>query len=94
MADTSDITPIITDHARERCAQMGISTKVAKRMVRRHDIAYAGNSLAKPALVLMSDAEPDIAVVVTMDYQVVITVLLRTEVQYDRDDGQGGRSAL
>ena len=28
----SEETPIITEHARERCAQMGISTKVAKRI--------------------------------------------------------------
>lgn len=26
--------PIISDHARERCVQMGISTKVAKRILR------------------------------------------------------------
>ena len=35
-------TPVLCEHARERCAEMGISTKVAKRIVREAAVVRPG----------------------------------------------------
>jgi hypothetical protein len=77
------MTPRLTHHARQRCAEMGVSTKRVKRIVQDPDTVRScryGNLLA------VSDAEPDLAVVYEdVDGQaVVITVLYRTSEVYVR----------
>lgn len=73
----------LSDHARERCAEMGLPTRVAKRIVRSHDMSWAG---AAGRTVAVSSAFPDLAVVYAakIDPPVVVTVLWRTQDQYDR----------
>lgn len=36
-------TPVLSRHARQRCLEMGISTKVAKRIVQRPNLRRPGN---------------------------------------------------
>jgi hypothetical protein len=69
----------MSNHARLRCEQMGISTKVAKRIVRSHDVAWTD---ADGRSVATSEAHPDLAVVYADG--VVITVLYRTQNAYVR----------
>lgn len=80
-------TPRMSIHARERCAEMGISTKVAKRIVQRPDLTRPGST--KPGedgrLIAVADAYPEYAVVFDPVDLVIVSVLFRTEVEYTRE---------
>lgn len=80
------ITPKMTKHAVQRCAEMGISTKVAKRIVRNPSITHAAR---EGRMVATSVDHPDYAVVYAADRETesvwVITVLFNTQVRYERN---------
>jgi hypothetical protein len=56
--------PVISDHARERAAQMGISTKVAKRIVRNPTMVLPDFQGREDRRFMFSRDEPEYAVVV------------------------------
>jgi hypothetical protein len=67
-------TPVLSEHARQRCAEMGISTKVAKRIVQNPGITrptakYPG------CVVIESSVHPQYAVAYCPDANKVITVI-------------------
>lgn len=78
-------TPRLTQHARERCAEMGISTKVAKRIVQHADVVrpdYPGSD----RMISVSDAYPDYIVVHDQqDPPIIITVSFRSGCEFIRD---------
>ena len=84
-------TPVMSTHARDRCAEMGISTKVAKTIAMNPSITYAGAPDGLPgSMVCLSDEYPQYAVVTApgrweADVTVVITVLFRTPERYTRN---------
>jgi hypothetical protein len=64
---------------------MNLRTGVVKRIVRHHDTAWRTNHGDGFLLVAASSAYPDIAVVYAdHDPPIVVTVLWRTQEQYDR----------
>jgi hypothetical protein len=74
----------MTTHAVARCAEMGISTKIAKRIVRSASI----NRVAGNAMIATSIEYPDYAVVYyPTSPPVVITVVFRTIERYIRNGG-------
>ena len=75
-------TPRMSFHARLRCAEMGISTKVAKWIVRHADIDRPGRA---PLRVAVCDEHPDYAVVYHPEDLIVVTVVFRTTETYRRD---------
>lgn len=79
-------TPRLTKHARERCAEMGISTKVAKHIYRHADVRIPGNR-DTGCLVARSDAYPDYRVVYceTADGPLIVTVDFYSLVPYVRE---------
>lgn len=77
-------TPFLTRHARERCAEMGISTKVAKRIVQHPDIIRPGNN-GTACLVAVSDRYPEYAVVYDPEAFRIVTVVFRTAEVYVRE---------
>lgn len=84
------MTPRLSHHARARCAEMGISTKVAKRIIQRADVTHCTSSRGrdKPRAVATSDAYPGYAVAYFTDTDgtpVILTVLFRTTEPYRRD---------
>lgn len=79
------MTPTMSCHARERCAEMGISTKVAKRIVQHADMVHPGN-VGTGCLVARSDAYPDYIVVFSpTEPPTVVTVAFRTDIEYVRN---------
>lgn len=77
-------TALLTKHARERAAEMGVCTKRIKRLLRNPTINRVGRD---GRWVATSQADPDIAVVYAPDEQgrpVVITLLWRAAEAYDR----------
>lgn len=86
--EPSTVTPVISDHALERCEQMHISTKVAKRIWRYWSVRCENRN----RLVVTSVVEPDYAVVVDVsgDAPVVVTVLFHVPEDYVRE-GDGYR---
>lgn len=83
-------TPILSDHARERCAEMQISTKVAKAIYRHADVIRPGRPAIRddiPRQIAHSDLYPDYTVVFveTSEGPVIITVLFKTQDFYVRD---------
>lgn len=86
-----NVTPRLTDHARDRCAQMGISTKVAKR-IWRHWSVRRGIDDQDGHVIVTSTIEPSYAVIVddTEMVPVIITVLFNEKNAYIRE-GAGYR---
>lgn len=78
--------PVMSIHARERCEEMGISTKVAKAIVKNPSVTRPGKP-GSPCMIAVSDAAPGYAVVYDPRCEplVVVSVLFRTIDQYDRD---------
>jgi hypothetical protein len=74
-------TARLTDHARLRCAQMGIGTKRAKRVVAHRLQTYTDP--VRNGLLVTSD-DPDIAVVWDPRTNLILTVLWRTQDVYER----------
>lgn len=70
----------LTPHARERCAEMGVVTKRAKRIAADPDTTY-GNPDERGVVATRED-DPEIAVVVRRGR--IITVLWRTQEVYCR----------
>jgi hypothetical protein len=77
-------TPRITRHAAERCLQMGVSTKVAKRIAQRPSLVLPDFSGRPERRFMVSEAEPDYAVVVDVEDNAVVTVMYRDHAQYRR----------
>lgn len=80
--------PVMSHHARERCAEMGISTKVAKAIAKNPTLTYGGRP-GTDSMVHLSEAHPEYAVVVGQPRSpggppVVVTVLFRVYEDYVR----------
>jgi len=78
------ITPRLTEHARQRCAEMHVETKRVKRLLQRPTLTYSTHS---DRLMATSEADPEIAVVYANSPDgtvTVITVLLRSYDEYKR----------
>jgi hypothetical protein len=78
-------TPVLTVHARQRCAEMEISTKVAKAILRHADLTRP--TWPSPCRIATSTQTPEYAVVYVEDdpRPVIVTVLFRTDQPYRRD---------
>ena len=84
-------TPVLTNHARERCAEMGITTETVKRIVQAADVCYPGTASPKgPTTIVMAKDYPQYCVVVAGDRlasageAVVVTVLFNSTQFYER----------
>jgi hypothetical protein len=83
------VTPVLTQHARERCAEMGIRTRVAKRIWQHWSMIRPLRGQNK--LVVTSDDEPDYAIIVDDNADnegerpVVVTVIFNHPETYVRD---------
>jgi hypothetical protein len=78
-----EVTPRLTRHAVQRCAEMGISTKVAKAIVRRASV----NRPSGHATIAVSDEEElaDYAVIYyPLEIPLIISVVFRTTHDYVR----------
>lgn len=84
-------TPVLTSHARDRCVEMGISTKVAKAIVVAPDITRPSPSDRHPeAMMAVSDVVPEYAVIYKPNAahngaDLILTVLFRTYDTYVRE---------
>jgi hypothetical protein len=78
-------TPVLTEHARERCAEMGIRTRVAKQIWRDHTLTYPLHD--QDRIVVISADHPRYALVVDEhgDRPVVVTVLFNHPDRYVRE---------
>lgn len=78
-------TPVLTRHAQQRCVEMEISTKVAKRIVQRGEVAYPGTPSSQgPTMVVLWSEDRDYAVVTNVERTLVLTVLFRTMEFFER----------
>lgn len=80
-----EFTAILSDHARERCAEMGISTKVAKQIVRYRSCTYRDHA-GGDRWISTSTRHPKYAVVWAEDRgrPVIVTVLFNIPEDYER----------
>jgi hypothetical protein len=76
-------TPQLCDHARQRCAEMGISTRRVKRVIREPDLSYC---TYEGRMMMCRFDEPDFRVVVNTDgdVPVAVTVVWWTDEVYER----------
>lgn len=76
-------TPVMSAHALDRCREMNISTKVAKRIWRNPSVTRPDAPGGSHRLAVWSTVEPDYAIIVDPDTPdgkaVVITVLYSEE---------------
>ncbi len=88
-AVASEVTPVMSRHARERCAEMEISTKVAKRIWRFWSVKR-GMHDQEGKLMVTSAEEPDYAVVVDIrpEVPIIVTVLFNEKDVYVRDGAE------
>lgn len=78
-------TPLLSHHARERCKEMEIRTRVAKRIVQHADCVRPGKP-GSDAMVATCDEFPEYAVVYEPgDPAVIVTVVFRTPERYERN---------
>lgn len=80
-------TPKLTNHARERCVEMHISTKRAKRVVRNADVRRPAE---RGAVLATWQGDPAIAVIYVEDQEpvpLITSVVWRTREQYERKEG-------
>lgn len=81
-------TPVLTDHARQRCAEMGISTKVAKRVVQHPSMVYPAPLSHPPDRWMMhGHKHPEFLVITNHDRTEIITVLWKSEENLSREEG-------
>lgn len=84
-------TPKLSQHARDRCLEMGIPTRRAKRVVQHQTTTYpnsAGHN--NGGLIVQSSRDPEIAVVWDPSTNVILTVVPRIQEDYIRlSDGYG-----
>lgn len=78
--------PTFTNHARERCAEMGFSTKRAKRALRSPGTTYGPDPSGGFVHVAHDDEEIAVVFVLDGDAPIVLTVLWHTQDQYSRGD--------
>jgi hypothetical protein len=85
-------TPRLSDHARQRCAEMGVATKRAKRVL-QDPVVVLPAGLGHPEHYRRATGEdPEIFIVFdpTPEVPVIVTVQWRTYDDYDRSrDGNG-----
>ncbi len=78
-------TPKMTVHARVRCAELGISTKRAKRIVQHRSGTYpSSNGHSNNGVVVFSASDSEIAVVWDEERNEILTVLPRVQETYVR----------
>jgi len=91
-------TPVLTEHARQRCREMGLSTKVAKRIVQHADVSYVCHPhMDSDRVIHLSNAHPGIAVVTAPSPDrgmVVVTVLYSDRAKYDARDSSSAFGIL
>ena len=87
-----EVTPVISYHARDRCAEMGISTKVAKKIWRTR-------MLTRPAagpgdrIMVLSPEHPEYAIIVALqpdppvqdDRPLVVSIVFNCDEEYVRE---------
>lgn len=78
-------TPKMSNHALERCKEMGVQAKRAKRIVRFPDQTWESDG----GYIAIRSDEPEIAVVYAIEgsVKVIVTVVWRTQDQYHRVPG-------
>jgi hypothetical protein len=78
------VTPILTDHARERCAEMGIRAKDAKHIWQKKTLTRG--LVNQHRVIVSSTSNPDYVLVVdeTEERPVIITVLFKSDEEYIR----------
>ena len=80
-------TPRVTYHARQRCAELGISTKRAKRIVQQRTSTYPSpQGHSNNGVVCSSTVDPEYAVVWDEHTNTILTVLPRTTDRYKRTE--------
>lgn len=74
-------TPMLTEHARQRCAEMGISTKVAKRICQHPTCVYPSPPHHPgDRIMLTSDRHPQYLVIAANGEPLtVVTVLWKSQ---------------
>lgn len=80
-------TPILTDHARQRSAEMGLSTKVAKAIVRNAEVCYPSTPTKDgvPTVIYLWTGQPAYAVCcIEGEPDLVLSVLFHTPEFYAR----------
>lgn len=79
------MTPRLSQHARQRCKEMGISTRLVKRIVQNADVSFPAtpSSDGRPTQMLTWSKEERYRVVLSDD-NVVLTVLFRCTETYVR----------
>lgn len=78
-------TARLTEHARERCEEMGISTKVAKRIVANPSLVLPDFQHHEDRRFIHSCDEPDYCVIATVaDPPEIITVLYFSDQYFQR----------
>jgi predicted nucleotide-binding protein len=80
----NESTPHLTPHARDRCLEMGISTKRAKRVVQQQVLKYVSNAAHDNGAFIVMSHDADIAVVWQEDRNLILSVLHRTQEVYER----------
>jgi len=92
----TDSTARLTDHARERCAEMGISTKVVKRIVQNATLRMPAREgpRGEPRTMIRSTTHfPEVVVVMDDATQQVVTAMWWSPEQYHpRADGRPARA--
>lgn len=86
MTEEHQVTPRLTVHARERCAEMGLTTKTAKRIYQHRSVTYPGNR-GSGCIFVVSNDYPGYAVVVNEEQEdrpVIVTVVFQTYGEYIR----------
>jgi len=86
-------TPRMTNHARQRCAEMGISTKVAKAIVRGATTVYPAPPAHGDSMVAISSRHPEYAVSYFIDENdgaKVICTVLYNGIDYVRPEASNG----
>jgi len=93
MHDTDyEVTPVMSHHTRERCAEMGISTKVAKRIWRTRMLTRPAAGPGERIMVL-SPEHPEYAVIIALhpdppvqdDRPLVVSIVFNCDEEYVRD---------
>jgi hypothetical protein len=71
------LTPRMTEHARQRCCEMGVRTKIAKAIVRTAHTVYQGHPKHGENWIAKSERHPEYAVAFIIEdgHPVICTVL-------------------
>lgn len=85
-------TPRLTEHARQRCAEMGVGTKRAKRVVRSPDVCYPGTHQGE--LVCYRDDDSIACAFVETDGRRVILTVLWKGVEFVRPPAPSSRLSV